>query len=443
MLVEKNGSIIGSKPLKCESKHSEMEEILKTTNNPIAFMCQMLKFNHVNKEHLDEWFKNAFIKNKLGDFDLVTNQTSIPNVLLCDRRNEEFPTLLHFAARFGFDKLGTELLSCKNVSAACKLRNVDDMTPLKLAEKHNNTNLSSALRSCQNESSSEVCISHQEPDLDAEGYMVPKIFQEYYKACPVPRPVELNLLTPGSDSSYSFNPSVNQYEDISDSDTNTLQEEMQRLTVEPDKLVQISSQYKLNEMIEESVQKELVEIIKNNAPSQADAQKLLEYWRSHSAHFDGYNTTSKKLKPLERIRNIFWKQHRPEKIEASTSRPRSSVSLSSPTPTTRSIRYSFTEDAADRRMYLRSLSEDYSHRQRHESIDSSYSLVPAPKPVKVVPSKKEKVPQRPRNLSLKEEFYKFPPCGDPVPVAQVSVSSITSDSTSGKHEYINCKVASK
>lgn len=41
ILVEKNGSIIGSKPIKCESKLRELEQILRSTNNPVEFMCQV------------------------------------------------------------------------------------------------------------------------------------------------------------------------------------------------------------------------------------------------------------------------------------------------------------------------------------------------------------------------------------------------------------------
>lgn len=41
ILVEKNGSIIGSRPIKCESKLRELEQILRSSNNPVEFMCQV------------------------------------------------------------------------------------------------------------------------------------------------------------------------------------------------------------------------------------------------------------------------------------------------------------------------------------------------------------------------------------------------------------------
>lgn len=41
ILVEKNGSIIGSRPIKCESKLRELGQILRSSNNPVEFMCQV------------------------------------------------------------------------------------------------------------------------------------------------------------------------------------------------------------------------------------------------------------------------------------------------------------------------------------------------------------------------------------------------------------------
>lgn len=41
VLVEKNGSIIGSRPIKVESRLRELEQILRSSNNPMEFMCQV------------------------------------------------------------------------------------------------------------------------------------------------------------------------------------------------------------------------------------------------------------------------------------------------------------------------------------------------------------------------------------------------------------------
>lgn len=41
VIVEKNGSIIGSRPIKCESRLRELEQILRLSNHPVEFMCQV------------------------------------------------------------------------------------------------------------------------------------------------------------------------------------------------------------------------------------------------------------------------------------------------------------------------------------------------------------------------------------------------------------------
>lgn len=41
ILVKKNGCIIGSRPIKCESRLKELEQILRSVSNPLEFMCQV------------------------------------------------------------------------------------------------------------------------------------------------------------------------------------------------------------------------------------------------------------------------------------------------------------------------------------------------------------------------------------------------------------------
>lgn len=44
VLVEKNGSIIGNRPIKCESRLKELEQILRSITTPVDFMCQVSDF---------------------------------------------------------------------------------------------------------------------------------------------------------------------------------------------------------------------------------------------------------------------------------------------------------------------------------------------------------------------------------------------------------------
>lgn len=53
-----------------------------------------------------------------------------------DRHLEEFPTLLHCAARFGLKNLAAVLLKHPEAAKACKISNTDGDVPASIAEKH-------------------------------------------------------------------------------------------------------------------------------------------------------------------------------------------------------------------------------------------------------------------------------------------------------------------
>lgn len=59
--------------------------------------------------------------------------------------HEEFPTLLHFAARFGLTKLAVQLLDCPGGDIACDVRNAGDLTPSEIAEKAGHSELAHIL----------------------------------------------------------------------------------------------------------------------------------------------------------------------------------------------------------------------------------------------------------------------------------------------------------
>lgn len=60
--------------------------------------------------------------------------------------SEENPSLLHFAARFGLEKLAWQLLECPGADIACDMRNVNDFTPADLAEQAGHIKLAHQLR---------------------------------------------------------------------------------------------------------------------------------------------------------------------------------------------------------------------------------------------------------------------------------------------------------
>lgn len=57
-------------------------------------------------------------------------------VFYTDSHLEEFPTLLHCAARFGLKNLTAVLLKHPEATRACKITNIDGDVPASIAEKH-------------------------------------------------------------------------------------------------------------------------------------------------------------------------------------------------------------------------------------------------------------------------------------------------------------------
>lgn len=49
VMVEKNGDLLGARPVKCESRLRELDQILRSSDNPLEFMCQ------VNYKHVGVW----------------------------------------------------------------------------------------------------------------------------------------------------------------------------------------------------------------------------------------------------------------------------------------------------------------------------------------------------------------------------------------------------
>ncbi|XP_004680641.1 PREDICTED: phosphoinositide 3-kinase adapter protein 1 [Condylura cristata] len=115
----------------------EIENLLSNAANPVEFMCQAFKIVPYNTEALDklltESLKNnipasglhLFGINQLEEEDMMTNQ-----------RDEELPTLLHFAAKYGLKNLTALLLTCPGALQAYSVANKHGHYPNNIAEKH-------------------------------------------------------------------------------------------------------------------------------------------------------------------------------------------------------------------------------------------------------------------------------------------------------------------
>ncbi|KAM6132729.1 LOW QUALITY PROTEIN: B-cell scaffold protein with ankyrin repeats [Pterocles gutturalis] len=116
----------------------EIEHIFKKVADPIAFTCQAFKFSSVEK--LDNVL-TLLLKSKISLYKFSPFQSEEEHHQQGSSHLEEFPTLLHCAARFGLKNLAMFLLSCPETTQACKITNKYGDDPASIAEKHGHREL--------------------------------------------------------------------------------------------------------------------------------------------------------------------------------------------------------------------------------------------------------------------------------------------------------------
>ncbi|XP_060092265.1 phosphoinositide 3-kinase adapter protein 1, partial [Heteronotia binoei] len=121
------------------SYYTDMEEIsslLASAANPVEFMCQAFKIVPYNPEALDK-ILTASLKENLpasGWHLLGINQLEEDD-MSTSQREEELPTLLHFAAKYGLKNLTALLLTCPGALQAYSVANKRSLYPNSLAEQ--------------------------------------------------------------------------------------------------------------------------------------------------------------------------------------------------------------------------------------------------------------------------------------------------------------------
>ncbi|XP_037027608.1 phosphoinositide 3-kinase adapter protein 1 isoform X1 [Bradysia coprophila] len=148
--IIKNEKELGSRPVKCESRLRELEYILKAQESPLEFMCHSLGINNSDRTALDAYLSQTFQKNVPPNFHLLSTTEPVKNPIFRankDNSSEEYPTLLHFAAKWGLEHLCMQLMECPGGETACDIRNHAGKTPPELAESSGFIALSATLRS--------------------------------------------------------------------------------------------------------------------------------------------------------------------------------------------------------------------------------------------------------------------------------------------------------
>ncbi|XP_056346754.1 B-cell scaffold protein with ankyrin repeats [Oenanthe melanoleuca] len=137
----------------------EIEPILKKVADPIAFTCQALKFSSVEK--VDNVL-TSLLKSKISTYEFSPFQSEEEHHHQANSHLEEFPTLLHCAARFGLKNLATFLLSCPEATWACKIANKYGDDPESIAKKHGHKELRKLIQELSNYAASDFTNCKEE-----------------------------------------------------------------------------------------------------------------------------------------------------------------------------------------------------------------------------------------------------------------------------------------
>ncbi|XP_057703355.1 phosphoinositide 3-kinase adapter protein 1 [Corythoichthys intestinalis] len=131
--------------LKCVTYHTNMGEVSRCLENaadPINFLCQAFDLTSNSVEFLDNILVDS-IKSKMPapGLQLFGMRQIEEQNMAAYNRNEELPTLLHFAAKYGLRKLINFLLQIPGALQACSVMNKNGDYPNTLAEKSGFTDL--------------------------------------------------------------------------------------------------------------------------------------------------------------------------------------------------------------------------------------------------------------------------------------------------------------
>ncbi|XP_420665.7 B-cell scaffold protein with ankyrin repeats isoform X2 [Gallus gallus] len=146
----------------------EVERIFQKVADPIAFICQTLKFSSVEK--LDN-ILTLLLESKIVTCGFSASPGEEHHYQQPNRHLEEFPTLLHCAARFGLKNLAAVLLKHPEAAKACKISNTDGDVPASIAEKHGHKEIRELIKELLTKATDDF-TSHEEEEEYEDAYVL-------------------------------------------------------------------------------------------------------------------------------------------------------------------------------------------------------------------------------------------------------------------------------
>ncbi|KAM7377438.1 hypothetical protein PAMA_013969 [Pampus argenteus] len=146
MTVYNDGAPLGKAQLQYYSNMEEITCLLSRVADPVDFMCQAFQVSSVDR--LDQ---------KLSSMLLEGMPTGGFQGLRCENTPEkehhhhaDVPSLLHFAAQYGFKSISSLLLQCPGAEQALHTANRHGQTPTEIAKSHGHTELHILLKETLN-----------------------------------------------------------------------------------------------------------------------------------------------------------------------------------------------------------------------------------------------------------------------------------------------------
>ncbi|XP_047206652.1 phosphoinositide 3-kinase adapter protein 1 isoform X1 [Girardinichthys multiradiatus] len=142
LTLHADGSQVSLSPVTYYTSMGEVSRYLSKAADPVNFICQAFDLTCNATESVDTLLTDSFnSKMPPSGLQLFGVKQIEEDNMSAYQRNEELPTLLHFAAKYGLKKLTSTLLRCPGALQAYSVMNKDGDYPNTLAEKSGFHNL--------------------------------------------------------------------------------------------------------------------------------------------------------------------------------------------------------------------------------------------------------------------------------------------------------------
>ncbi|XP_032437895.1 B-cell scaffold protein with ankyrin repeats-like isoform X2 [Xiphophorus hellerii] len=136
MTIYSGGKTLTSSKLQYYTRIEELSHLLSSVADPVEFMCQALQACSVEK--LDQKLSSMLLElMPTGGFQGL----QVENTQEREVHHGDMPSLLHFAARYGFRSVSGLLLQCPGAERALRMANQHGQTPAEIAKSHGHKEL--------------------------------------------------------------------------------------------------------------------------------------------------------------------------------------------------------------------------------------------------------------------------------------------------------------